>query len=673
MKRITTLIMAITMTGVASMAQTQLKGYEKENMDTDVRPGNDFRLYAAGKWIESHPLDAEHTSNGAFTDLYDRNEKQIQELIGQFASTPQKKGTLGYKIGTLYNLMMDSVRLNNDGYAPIMPALQRVRDIKDVKEYQRVTAELHRKGSGNMMCGIGVGSDMRQADQNLVYIAQGGLGLGTPEYYLNNDPQTKKIREAYQEYYKTLFTLVGYDAQTAEKKVQNIMAIEERIAKESYDKVKQRDINANYHKMSYAQLLRDFPGIDWTTIFWVSGFPAFDYVDMGQPEPLHEVERILADTPLENLKDYAEGRVINSAASILSDNFREAAFTFSSIMSGQKADKPRWKRATGLVNSVMSDAIGQMYCEKYFPQSSKQRMLDIVGNLQTALSQRINEATWMSAETKQQAQDKLSNFIVKIGYPDKWRDYTALEVTDTLSLYENLCNINEFFTLDELRKKVGKPVDKTEWLMSPQTINAYYNPPTNEICFPAGILQPPFFDPQSDDALNYGAIGAVIGHEMSHGFDDQGCQFDKTGNQRNWWTEADKTAYDKRTKVLEDYFSNIEVVNGKKINGKQTLGENIGDNGGLNVALRAMHNAGTAAAEIDGLKADQRFFLGWARIWASNNRPEYMDMLLTNDVHSPNIARVNGALPHIDEWYTAFGIKKSDKLYIPKNKRAHIW
>lgn len=672
MKRITTLIMAITMTGVASMAQTQLKGYEKENMDTDVRPGNDFRLYAAGKWIESHPLDAEHTSNGAFTDLYDRNEKQIQELIGQFASTPQKKGTLGYKIGTLYNLMMDSVRLNNDGYAPIMPALQRVRDIKDVKEYQRVTAELHRKGSGNMMFGIGVGSDMRQADQNLVYIAQGGLGLGTPEYYLNNDPQTKKIREAYQEYYKTLFTLVGYDAQTAEKKVQNIMAIEERIAKESYDKVKQRDINANYHKMSYAQLLRDFPGIDWTTIFWVSGFPSFDYVDMGQPEPLHEVERILADTPLENLKDYAEGRVINSAASILSDNFREAAFTFSSIMSGQKADKPRWKRATGLVNSVMSDAIGQMYCEKYFPQSSKQRMLDIVGNLQTALSQRINEATWMSAETKQQAQDKLSNFIVKIGYPDKWRDYTALEVSDTLSLYENLCNINEFFTLDELRKKVGKPVDKTEWLMSPQTINAYYNPPTNEICFPAGILQPPFFDPQSDDALNYGAIGAVIGHEMSHGFDDQGCQFDKTGNQRNWWTEADKTAYTKRTKVLEEHFGSIEMVNGKKINGKLTLGENIGDNGGLNIALRAMHNAKVDGV-IDGQTADQRFFLSWARIWAGNARPEFVEMLLTIDVHSPAEARINGALPHIDEWYTAFNIKKSDKLYIPKSKRARIW
>lgn len=669
--------MAITMTGVASMAQTQLKGYEKENMDTDVRPGNDFRLYAAGKWIESHPLDAEHTSNGAFTDLYDRNEKQIQELIGQFASTPQKKGTLGYKIGTLYNLMMDSVRLNNDGYAPIMPALQRVRDIKDVREYQRVTAELHRKGSGNMMFGIGVGSDMRQADQNLVYIAQGGLGLGTPEYYLNNDPQTKKIREAYQEYYKTLFTLVGYDAQTAEKKVQNIMAIEERIAKESYDKVKQRDINANYHKMSYAQLLRDFPGIDWTTIFWVSGFPAFDYVDMGQPEPLHEVERILADTPLENLKDYAEGRVINSAASILSDNFREAAFTFSSIMSGQKADKPRWKRATGLVNSVMSDAIGQMYCEKYFPQSSKQRMLDIVGNLQTALSQRINEATWMSAETKQQAQDKLSNFIVKIGYPDKWRDYTALEVTDTLSLYENLCNINEFFTLDELRKKVGKPVDKTEWLMSPQTINAYYNPTTNEICFPAGILQPPFFDPLSDDALNYGAIGAVIGHEMSHGFDDQGSQFDKYGNQNDWWTPTDKKNFEARTKVLVDYFSAYEALPGKKINGKLTLGENIGDNGGLNISFRALQNVlkenPTLNKSIDGFTPEQRFFLSWATVWAGNARPEFVDRQIKTDPHSPAEARVNGALPQIDAWYKAFNIKKSDKLFVPQKKRAQIW
>ena len=373
------------------------------------------------------------------------------------------------------------------------------------------------------------------------------------------------------------------------------------------------------------------------------------------------------------MKSYAESRLVGGAASALSDDFRQAYFEFNSKLSGQQQDMPRWKRANGLVNGVLSDAIGQMYCEKYFPESSKKRMTEIVRNLQTALGQRISETTWMSDATKAQAKDKLENFIVKIGYPDKWRDYSKLVVNDTLSLYENLANISEYFLIDKLNRKVGKPIDKSEWLMSPQTINAYYNPTTNEICFPAGILQPPFFDPESDDAINYGAIGAVIGHEMTHGFDDQGCQFDKTGEQRNWWTDADKTAYEKRTKVLEDYFSAFEIAEGKTINGKMTLGENIGDNGGLHVALRAMHNDGSMAADIDGLSADQRFFLGWARIWASNDRPEYADMLLKMDVHSPNKARVNGALPHIDEWYTAFNIKKSDPLFLPKNKRARVW
>ncbi len=665
-------MLALSIWNFSASAQN-LKGFDKSNMDTSVKPGTDFVQYSTGTWLKSHPLDNEHVTNGAFSDLYDQNQLQIQELILQFANTPQQRGTLGYKIGTLYNLMMDSVRLNKEGFNPIKANLEKIKAIKDRKEYQRVTAELDRKGESTMMYAWGVGADQRNAGNNIVAISQAGLGLGTPEYYLNEDPQSKAVVGAYKTYLTKLFQLVGYDAETAAKKVEAVMEIENRIAKVSYDQVKRRDINANYHKLTYAELIEQYPGIDWPTVFWVSGFPVFNEVDLGQPEPIHEVEKILADTDLDNLKSYAEIRIIAGASSCMSDEFRKAQFEFSQTLSGQPADLPRWKRANSLVNSVLSDAIGQMYCEKYFPASSKKRMLEIVGNLQTALAQRISEATWMSEPTKAQAKDKLEHFIVKIGYPDKWKDYTNLVINDSLSLYENLANIKEYFWIDDLNRKVGKPVDKTEWLMSPQTINAYYNPTTNEICFPAGILQPPFFDPESDDAINYGAIGAVIGHEMTHGFDDQGCQFDKTGNQRNWWTEADKTAYDKRTKVLEDYFSNIEVVNGKKINGKQTLGENIGDNGGLNVALRAMHNAGTAAAEIDGLKADQRFFLGWARIWASNNRPEYMDMLLTNDVHSPNIARVNGALPHIDEWYTAFGIKKSDKLYIPKNKRAHIW
>ncbi len=655
---------------VGASAQTG-KGYDRANMNLSVNPGDDFVEYATGAFIKNNPLRPDQTSNGSFVDLYELNQKQINELILQFANNPQEKGSLGQKIGTLYNQMMDSVGRDKKGYEPIKPLLERVRAIKDRKEYVRVCSDIDRKGGSTLMLGLGVGADMRQADMNIVSIGQAGLGLGTRDYYLNDDPQTTAIREAYKQCGKSFFMLVGYDEATAQKKMDAVYAIEKRLAEPWYSQVKLRDINANYHKMSFQELVRDFPGIDWTTVFWISGFPAFDYVDVGQPEPIHEVEKIYADTPLEDLKSYAELNVISHAAGLLSADFRKVQFTFRKVISGQQQDDPMWKRATNLVNSVMGEPIGKMYCEKYFPESSKNRMLQLVHNLQTALSQRIDEATWMSAETKAQAKDKLENFIVKIGYPDKWKDFTNLEISDTLSLTENLDNVSEFFLLDNLRKKVNKPVDKSEWFMTPQTINAYYNPTSNEICFPAGILQPPFFDPEADDALNYGAIGGVIGHEMSHGFDDQGCQFDKTGNQRNWWTEQDKKNFDQRTQVLVDHFSNIEVVNGKKVNGKLTLGENIGDNGGLNIALRAMRNTGNTAV-IDGFTADQRFFLGWARVWAGTSRPEYQEMLITIDPHSPEFARVNGALPMIDEWYTAFNIKKG-KLFVPKKKRAHIW
>ena len=664
------ILLVLACSFVGASAQTG-KGYDRANMNLSVNPGDDFVEYATGTFIKNNPLRPDQTSNGSFVDLYELNQKQINELILQFANNPQEKGSLGQKIGTLYNQMMDSVGRDKKGYEPIKPLLERVRAIKDRKEYVRVCSDIDRKGGSTLMLGLGVGADMRQADMNIVSIGQAGLGLGTRDYYLNDDPQTTAIREAYKQCGKSFFMLVGYDEATAQKKMDAVYAIEKRLAEPWYSQVKLRDINANYHKMSFQELVRDFPGIDWTTVFWISGFPAFDYVDVGQPEPIHEVEKIYADTPLEDLKSYAELNVIGHAAGLLSADFRKVQFTFRKVISGQQQDDPMWKRATNLVNSVMGEPIGKMYCEKYFPESSKNRMLQLVHNLQTALSQRIDEATWMSAETKAQAKDKLENFIVKIGYPDKWKDFTNLEISDTLSLTENLDNVSEFFLLDNLRKKVNKPVDKSEWFMTPQTINAYYNPTSNEICFPAGILQPPFFDPEADDALNYGAIGGVIGHEMSHGFDDQGCQFDKTGNQRNWWTEQDKKNFDQRTQVLVDHFSNIEVVNGKKVNGKLTLGENIGDNGGLNIALRAMRNTGNTAV-IDGFTADQRFFLAWARVWAGTSRPEYQEMLITVDPHSPELARVNGALPMIDEWYTAFNIKKG-KLFVPKKKRAHIW
>ncbi len=666
---------AVSMMSATAFGQELSSGIDLNNLDTSVRPGDNFYQYAAGGWLKSHPLDGEHTDNGAFTDLYEKSQKDIQELILQYATSAQQQGSLGQKIGSLYNLMMDSVRLNKEGWQPIKPTLDKIASIKSRKEYQLVTAQLDRKGENTMMFGIGVGADQRDASVNIVGIGQGGMGLGTRDYYLNDDEQTKKVREAYQTMLKNLYMMVGNDEQAAERKMKAVMDIETRIAKASYSRVQLRDVDANYHKMSYIQLVSDFPGIDWGNVFLLSGFPAFDYVDVGQPEPIHEVEKILAETSLDDLKAYAEIKVITGAASQLSDDFRKEAFSFSKVMSGVQQDRPRWKRAVSLVSSVMGEAIGKLYVEKHFPESSKQRMVELVRNLQTALAQRIDEATWMGAETKVQAKDKLNNFIVKIGYPDKWKDYSGLQVDEHLSLYENLGNISEFLLLDELKRKVNKPTDKSEWLMTPQTVNAYYNPTTNEICFPAAILQPPFFDPNADDAVNYGAIGGVIGHEMSHGFDDQGSQFDKNGNQHNWWTDLDKKNYEGRTKVLEDYFNTVEVVAGKKINGKLTLGENIGDNGGLNIAFRAFQNAMREhpLKVRDGFTPEQRFFLSWARVWASNQRPEYQEMLITVDPHSPNFARVNAALPHIDAWYDAFKVRKGDRLFIPKKKRAHIW
>ena len=671
-----TFLLGLLLCATGAFAQGNLSsGIDLKNLDTSVKPGDDFYHYAAGGWLKSHPLDAEHMQNGAFTDLYEQSQKRIQDIILDFASKPQKQGTLGQKIGSLYNLLMDSVRLNREGWRPIKPTLDKIAAIKNRKEYQLVCAQLDRNGGSTMMFGIGAGADQKDSEWNLVAVGQGGLGLGERDYYLSDDAQNKRVLEAYKQYLKKLFTLTGADEATAEKKTQAVIAIETEIAKASYDKVKQRDIDANYHKMTYTQLISDFPGIDWGNVFLASGFPAFDYVDVGQPEPIHAVEKILAETPLDDLKTYAQAKVISGATSKLSDDFRKASFELRKAMVGSKQDQPRWKRAVAVVSDRLGEAIGKMYVERYFPESSKKRMLELVHNLQTALAQRIDEATWMGDATKAQAKDKLSNFIVKIGYPDKWKNYDGLQVNDSLSLYENLCNISRWATDDYIAKRVNKKVDKTLWQMTPQTINAYYDPSTNEICFPAAILQPPFFDPNADDAVNYGAIGGVIGHEMSHGFDDQGSQFDKYGNQRNWWTAQDKKNFDARTKVLADWFSSFDVLPGIKVNGKQTLGENIGDNGGLNISFRALQNSMKEhpLAVKDGFTPEQRFFLAWGRVWASNMTDEVVKYLLTVDVHSPNYARVNAALPMIDAWYKAFNVKKGDKMFVPKNKRAHVW
>ena len=671
------MILALSLTAsMTAVAQTS-KGINTAYMNTSVKPGNDFYEYAIGGWRKAHPLDAEHARNGSFIDLEELNQKRILGLIEEYSSKQQPKGSLGQKIGTLYNLAMDSVRLNREGAAPLQPMLKTINAIADRREYQLVTAQLDARGISCIMFGVGVGADMKDADNNLVGLGQGGLGLGERDYYLSDDAQVKAVRDAYAKYLKQILVLAGNDEASAQRKADATMRIETRIAKASKGQVELRDVQANYHKMTYAQLVKDFPGIDWGNFFLAQGFPPFSHIDVGQIEPIHEVEKILADEPLDDLKAYAEAHAVASSTAYLDDNFRKADFELSRVMTGVQQDRPRWKRATALVSGILGEAIGKLYVEKYFPASSKEMMITLVKNLQTALSQRIAEATWMSDATKAQAQDKLANFIVKIGYPDTWKDYSGLNIDESLSLFENMSVAAQFISKDYIARKVNKPVDKKEWQMTPQTVNAYYNPTTNEICFPAAILQPPFFDPNVDEAVNYGGIGGVIGHEMSHGFDDQGSQFDKYGNQKDWWTAADKKNFEARTKVLVDYFSTIEALPGKHINGRLTLGENIGDNGGLNISFRALQNVlkenPSAAKTIDGFTPEQRFFLSWATVWAGNARPEFIDRQIKTDPHSPAEARVNGALPQIDAWYKAFDVKKSNKLFVDKKKRAQIW
>lgn len=500
--------------------------------------------------------------------------------------------------------------------------------------------------------------------------------MGERNYYLGDDEPTRHIREAYRLYVRHLFGMTGKSATEAEKSMEAVMNIETRIARASYSATEQRDVEKNYHKMSYRQLLTDFPGIDWSTLFLLNGIPAVEYVTVNQPEPIHEVEKILAECTVEELKAYLYYKTVDDAASSLSDRFRAEAFNFyNHTMSGAEQDRPRWKRAISSVEGALGMAVGKMYVEKYFPESSKKRMEELVKNLQQALRQRIAQQTWMTEETKRQAYEKLDAFYVKIGYPDQWIDYSALNIDETLSYYENLVRATQFMSHYYIDKRVNKRTDRTEWLMKPQTVNAYYNPTTNEICFPAGILQPPFFNAEADDACNYGAIGVVIGHEMTHGFDDQGSQFDKDGNLKDWWTETDKANFKKRTDVMRRFFDQVEVLPGLNANGQLTLGENIADHGGLNIAFQALQNAMKThpLPSKDGFTPEQRFFLSYGLIWANNIREEMLRKQVQTDPHSPARWRVNGALPHIEAWYKAFNISKKDPLYVPQKERVDVW
>lgn len=667
--------LAFAVTGASAQTTDLKSGLDRNDMDLSIKPGTNFFDYAGGNWRKSHPIPAEYSRYGSFEVLIENNERQLHDLIEQLAKESHPAGSLEQKIGDLYNLAMDSTRRNREGWTPIKGQLEQVAAVKTLKDLTILSGQLGRYGVESYF-GIGVGSDMKDSKMNIVGIQQGGLSLGNRDYYLENDEATQKIREAYKQYIVKMFRLVGDDETTAQKKMEAVFNIEMRIAKASKSMVELRDPEANYHKMTFNQLLNDYPGIDWSTLLLCSGFPAISYVDMGQPENIREIEKLMADTPIEDQKAYMAFKVIENASGQLSDDFRNATFDFyGRVMSGTTQDRARWKRAIGAVQGVLGEAVGKMYVEKYFPASSKERMIQLVRNLQKSLGQRIKEQKWMSKETQEKALEKLNTFYVKIGYPDTWMDYSGLTIDPSKSYFENLCQASAFITDYYIQKDVNKPVDRTRWQMTPQTINAYYNPTTNEICFPAGILQPPFFNPEADDAANYGAIGVVIGHEMTHGFDDQGSQFDKDGNLKNWWTEADRKNFEARTKVMADFFSKIEVLPGLYANGQLTLGENIADHGGLNIAFKAFKEA-TAAnplPEKDGFTPEQRFFLAYAKVWIDNIRDEEIRNRTKNDPHSLGRWRVNGALPHIDAWYKAFNIGKKDPLYVPAKQRVDVW
>lgn len=648
-------------------------GIDVANLDKTVSPKTDFYQYACGGWMKTHPLTDEYGRFGSFDLLAENNRTQLHGLIKGLATQQQEPGSIGQKIGDLYNLAMDSTKLNADGMKPMKPMLDKVAAVKDRKGLTVLAAEMTRQGLGAYF-NLFIGADEKNSSMNIVQAFQGGLGLGDRDYYLSDDAHNKDIRAKYEAHIARMFRLAGYEEGQAVKAAGQAMAVETDLAKAAYDRVKARDPQANYHKMTVAELERQAPGIDWNLYFKSLGLPEVKELNVAQPEALAEVAKQVGKGDLDAQKSYLLWKVIDGAASYLSDEFVEANFDFyGKVLSGTPEMQPRWKRAVSAVDGMMGEAVGKMYVEKYFPAAAKERMVKLVGNLQQALGERIRALTWMSDETKAKALEKLSAIYVKVGYPDQWRDYSSLDIKKD-SYWANVLRSN-VFEYDYMLAKNGKPVDKTEWMMTPQTVNAYYNPTTNEICFPAGILQYPFFDMKADDAFNYGAIGVVIGHEMTHGFDNHGRQYDKDGNLRDWWTAEDARKFEERTQVLVDWFDKIEVLPGLHANGKLTLGENIADYGGLQVAFQAFHNAVKDAplGVVDGFTPEQRFYLAYAGVWAANIRDEEIRLRTQTDEHSLGRWRVNATLPHIEGWYEAFDVQEGDPMYLAPDKRASIW
>ena len=668
------LIMLTTACKQAKQQENLISGINLANLDTTVVPGNDFYRYACGGWIDRNPLSPEHARFGTFDELRETTQKQVRELIDSLSQKENPQGSIPQKIGDLFAIAMDSVRLNQERGNPLKAYLQNIEVLNDKSQLDAKMASLIRDGFFSLFH-IYVDADMKNSSMNILNTYQGGMTMGDRDYYLDKDTITENIRAKYIETIEKLFTLSGYSEAQAKDAAKAVMKIETRLATIAYPREKLRDPAGNYNMMTLAELQKAAPNINWNTLFGNVGLRNVEKLNVSQPEPVAEVSKILGEYSLQEIKYYLAWEVIDASANYLGDDFSNASFDFyGKTLSGKQEQRPRWKRAVDVVDGALGEAVGQMYVATYFPPAAKERMLELVKHLQTALGQRIDALTWMGDSTKEKAHEKLAAITIKIGYPNKWRDYSGLEINRTDSYLVNVIRSNNF-DFDYMAGKFNKPVDKEEWLMTPQTVNAYYNPATNEICFPAAILQPPFFNVQADDAVNYGAIGVVIGHEMTHGFDDQGRLFDKDGNLTDWWTPEDSKRFENKDGVLVKFFDNIVVIDTIHANGRFTLGENIADQGGLQVSWQAYQNAlgGKTAPVLDGFTGPQRFFIGYATVWAGNIRDEEIRNLTKIDPHSLGKWRVNGALPHINPWYDAFNVNPENKLYVPKEDRVLIW
>ena len=670
---------AIAATSAPAMAVEHLKSVNPAYIDNSIPAGDDFYNHVNKGWMEAHPLTPEYARFGIFNILADSAEANVKEIVLGLGATNPEKGTNAFKVWTLYSQGMDSVRRNAEGAAPILDDLKKIENTTH-DDMKNLMLWMH-KYYANPFFSAGPMEDMADSNRYAMYISGGSMGLGDRDYYLLNDKENTRIRDAYKKLIVNQMINAGYKKKDATRIMKNVLKIETAIADSALTREESRNIVAMYNPRSLEQLKADYPNIDWSRYFVETmDIDTPQEFILTEPKGMKQADNLLASLTDREIKDYYLWKYVAQAAPYLSDKFTDTAFEFSKVKSGVQQQRPRWRRALGVPDGYMGEAIGRLYVEKHFPETSKQKMLDLVGNLKTALGKHIINLPWMTDETKLKAIEKLNSFTVKIGYPDKWKDYSAMEIDPAFSYYRNVHNASMWHNKEQL-SKWGKPVDKTEWGMTPQTVNAYYNPLANEIVFPAAILQNPFFDPEASDAENYGGIGVVIGHEMTHGFDDQGRNFDAKGNMTNWWTEEDVKNFEALTSKLGKQFDEVEILPGLFANGTYTMGENIADQGGLRISRTAFLDSQkkkgvditSEDAKIDGYTPEQAFYLNYANIWATNCRDEEKRNLTIGDVHSLAENRVNVTLRNIVPFFEAFDVKAGNKLYRPATEQVIIW